>query len=118
MKKGIRFRRLMGTCVAAVLPGLALADAPSNMAVGEVEAILQFCAKTDPRVDIEKHLTVLTGKVSPGARSTTEYKQGYDLMSDVLAKVDRTQAVTACTPLAPTKDHDRRDDDRRDDHRR
>ncbi len=108
----------MGTCVAAALPCLAFADAPSNMAVGEVEAILQFCARADPRVDIEKHMTVLTGKVSPGARSTAEYKQGYDLMSDALAKVGGAQAVAACTPLAPTKDHDRRDDDRRDDRRR
>jgi hypothetical protein len=107
------FVRAMGTCMVAFLPGLSLADAPGNMAVGEVEAIVHFCAKIDPRVGVERHLTVLTGRISPGVRSTAEYKQGYDLVSDALVKVDKAQAVPACAPLASRRDHDRGDDDHR-----
>jgi len=62
-----------------------------HVAVGEVDAILKFCAKTDPRLaaSAERHLTVLTGVASPGARGTAQYKQGYDLVSDALAKVSK-----------------------------
>ena len=101
MSKGLKIP-LIGIWLAALLPCLALADAPSNVAVGEVDAILKFCAKTDPRLaaSAERHLTVLTGVASPGARGTAQYKQGYDLVSDALAKVSKPTALTACSVLA------------------
>jgi len=99
MNRGLKIPTLM---LAALLPCLALADAPSNVAVGGVDAILKFCAKTDPRLadKAEKQLTVLAGKASPGARGTAQYKQGYDLVNDALAKVSKPTALAACSALA------------------
>ncbi len=99
MNKGLKIPTLM---LAALLPCLALADAPGNAAVGKVDAILKFCAKTNPRLadNAEKQLTVLAGKASPGARGTAQYKQGYDLVSDALAKVSKPTALAACSALA------------------
>ena len=113
MNKGLKTATLIGTCLAALLPCLALADPPSNMAAGEIEAILKFCAKTDPRLekDVEVHLTLVTGKLPPGARGSAEYKQGYDLVSDALAKVAKTTAVSACSTLALPKDKREKDRD-------
>jgi len=101
MSKGLKIP-LIGIWLAALLPCLALADAPSNVAVGEVDAILKFCAKTDPRLaaNAEKQLTALAGKASLGARGTAQYKQGYDLVSDALAKVSKPTALAACSALA------------------
>jgi hypothetical protein len=100
--KGLKTHTLIGTCLAAVLPCLALADAPGNVALGEIDAILKFCAKTDPRLaaDVEKQLTALLGKASPGARGSTEYRQGFDLVSDALATVSNPTALAACSALA------------------
>jgi hypothetical protein len=100
MNKGLRISTLIG--LAALLPCVALADAPSNMAAGEVEAILKFCAETDGRLekDVEAHLTLVTGKLAPGARGSAEYKEGYDLVSDSLAKVAKPTALAACATLA------------------
>lgn len=94
--------RLLGTCLTATLPCLALADAPSNVAMGQVDAIVKFCIKSDPRLaeDAQEQLKALTGTVSAGARSSGEYRQGYDLVSDALAKIDRQTAVAACSSLA------------------
>jgi len=66
-----------------------------------VDAILKFCAKTDPRLaaSAERHLTVLTGVASP-EHGVRQYKQGYDLVSDALAKVSKPTALTACSVLA------------------
>jgi len=102
MNNGLKIPTLIGTCLAVLLPCLALADAPSNVAVGEVDAILKFCAKTDPRLaaNAERQLTVLAGKASPVARGTAEYKQGYDLVNDALAKVSKPTALAACSALA------------------
>jgi hypothetical protein len=57
---------------------------------------------TDPRLaaNAEKQLTVLTGNASPGARGSVQYKQGYDLVSDALAKVSKPTALAACSALA------------------
>jgi hypothetical protein len=97
-----KIHRLLGVCLTAALPCLALADAPSNVALGEVEAIVKFCSKTDPRLaeHAEKQLKALTGNVPAAARGE-EYQQGYDLVSDALAKIDRHTAVAACSSLAP-----------------
>jgi hypothetical protein len=102
MNKELKIPTLIGTWLAALLPCLALADAPSNVAVGEVDAILKFCAKNDPRLenDVDRYLTVLTGNASPGVRGTAQYKQGYDLVNDALVKVSVQTALAACSALA------------------
>jgi hypothetical protein len=102
MNNGLKIPTLIGTWLAVLLPCLVLADVPGNAVVGEVDAILKFCAKTDPRLaaNAEKQLTVLAGKASPGARGTPQYKQGYDLVNDALAKVSKPTALAACSALA------------------
>jgi hypothetical protein len=82
-----------------MLPCLASAHAPGNMALGEVDAILKFCARTDSRFEksVQELETALTSKASQGARGSAEYKQGYDLVSDALAKINTAQALATCT---------------------
>lgn len=108
--KGLRFHTMVIASVAVMAPCLALADAPANMALGEVDALLQFCGKTDSRFEqsAQKLQTALTGKAT---RGTAEYKQGHDLMSDALVKVSKTQALAACTQSLEPRKH--RDDDGR-----
>jgi hypothetical protein len=100
MKTGLRIRRVMAAYLLAALPSLALAGTPpnTNMAMGEVEGIIKFCIKTDPRLarDLEKQLTLLSGQLGAGARASAEYKQGYDLVNDALAKVATQTLVGAC----------------------
>ena len=97
--KGRKIRTLIGTCLAAALPGLALASPPSNVAVGQIDAILNFCAKAVPRLEksAQTYRTLLTHDASAGVRSTTAYKQGYQQISDALAKGNQAQAIAACT---------------------
>ena len=109
--KGLRFRILAITCLAVGLPCVALADAPSNMGVGQVEAILNFCAKGNPGLekDAKAFQTLLTGNVSPGVRSSAEYKRGYDLVTDELQKGNKAQLLAACAAglaLPKRGDHD------------
>lgn len=115
MIKGLKYSRVIGACLTVALPCLALADAPSNVALGEVEAIVKFCVRISPALEksAEEKLQLVTGKVSPGARGSSEYKQGYDLVSDALTKVNKAQALSACAALAPHKDHDHNGDGRR-----
>jgi len=107
--KGSRFHTMIIASLAVMAPCLAVADAPANMALGEVDALLQFCGKTDSRFEqsAQKLQTALTGKAT---RGTAEYKQGHDLMSAALAKVSKAQALAACTQSLEPRKH--RDDDR------
>jgi hypothetical protein len=108
MNKGLRIHRLIAACLTAALPCLALADAPSNVALGEVEGIVKYCVKINPGLakDAQTQLIVFTGRASPGARGSAEYKKGYDLVSDALTKVNRQYALAACASLALPKEHE------------
>ena len=98
--KGLKLRNLIGgfLVLAAVFPGAASANPLPNMAVGEIDAIVTFCSRLDPRLEAEaEHVrSALVGQLDPGARSSGEYRQGYDLVSDALARIDRKQALAAC----------------------
>ena len=105
METAIRARQLIGACLAAALPCLALAGPPPNtdMARGEIEGIIQFCIKSNPghAKDLEKEMTSLTSTLSPpGARGTAAYKQGYDLVTDALNKVGKQERVSSCASIA------------------
>jgi len=97
--KGRRIHTLLGTCLAAGLPCLALASPPSDVAVGEIDAILDFCAKAVPRLETNAQAwrTVLTHDASAGVRSSMAYTQGYQQVSDALAKGNQAQEIAACT---------------------
>jgi hypothetical protein len=76
------------------------------MAVGEVDAIVKYCGRLDPKLEDsgEKLLKAITAQGGAGARNSAEYRQGYDLVSDALAKVDPKQGLAACRNLAVQKD--------------
>jgi hypothetical protein len=123
MKTGMRIRRVMGAYLLAILPSLALAGTPpnTNMAMGEVEGIIKFCMKTDPRLakDLEKQLTLLSGQLGPGVRASAQYKQGYDLINDALTRVATPTLVAACGSIVaprivvPRRGHPERAHERR-----
>jgi len=96
---GRKIHTLIGTCLAAALPCLAVASPPGDVAVGQVDAILNFCAKAAPRLaqNAETWRTVLTHEASAGARSSGAYQQGYKQVSDALAKGNKAQEIAACT---------------------
>jgi hypothetical protein len=97
--KGHKIRTLIGACLAAALPGLALASPPSNAAVGQIDAILNFCAKAVPQLEksAQTYRTLLTHDASAGVRTTAAYRQGYDQVNDALAKGNQGQQIAACT---------------------
>lgn len=100
--------RMIGTCLVAALPCLASADAPGDMAAGEVDSILKFCARSDPRLEenAEKLRKLLARSFPPGAQSTAGYKQGYGLVTDALERADKTKVQAACTAgLSVSGDH-------------
>ena len=97
--KGRKIHTLIGTCLAAALPCLAVASPPSDVAVGQLDAILNFCARAVPRLEksTEAWRRALTREASRGARSSTAYKQGYQQISDALAKGNQAQEIATCT---------------------
>ena len=97
--KGRKIRTLIGTCLAAALPGLALASPPSNAAVGQIDAILNFCAKAVPRLEksAQTYRVLLTHDASAGVRSTAAYRQGYEQVNTALAKGNQALEIAACT---------------------
>ena len=114
MKTGMTIRGVIGGYLLAALPSLALAGTPpnTNMAMGEVEGIIKFCIKTEPRLttELEAQLTLLKGQLA-GARGTAGYKQGYDLINDALVKVARPQVVAACASIVvPRRKEEERSD--------
>ena len=98
-KKGLKVQVLISTSLAVLLPCLTQASAPSDMAVGEIDAILTFCARTDPRLEAnaESLKALVTGKAVAGARASAEYKQGYDLVSDALKNANPAEVSAACS---------------------
>jgi hypothetical protein len=94
---------LIGAGLVAALPGMAAADEPSNVMLGEAAAVLDFCAKTDTRLEdvAETYRKQLTREASPGARSSDEYRQGYDLITSAMAKFPKATVLAACWSVVP-----------------
>ena len=85
-----KIHRVTSACLAVALPCLALAGPPSpntDMAVGEVEELRK----------------VLTGKLDPGVRHSSEYQRGFDLISDALARTDKATLDAVCDQLTAKK---------------
>jgi hypothetical protein len=95
--KELKLRKLIGgfLVLAVAVPCVASAEPLPNMAAGEIDAIVTFCSRLDPRLEDEAG-HVRTTLVNQSARSSAEYRQGYDLVSDALARIDRKQALDAC----------------------
>ncbi|HYL03200.1 MAG TPA: hypothetical protein VEU54_07250 [Steroidobacteraceae bacterium] len=110
-KQGLKLHKVIGgfLALAAALPGAASANPLPDMAAGEIDAIVTFCSRLDPRLesDAERLRTVLLRETERGARSSAEYRQGYDLVSDALVQVERKQALAACGTLSGKPEHAR-----------
>jgi len=116
---GRKIHTLIGTCLAAALPCLAIASPPSDVAVGQLDAILNFCARAEPRLaeSTEAWRKALTREASRAARSSTAYKQGYQEISDALARGNQAQEIATCT-AGFTLPKEREDKEREDLHGR
>jgi hypothetical protein len=89
---------------ALVVPQLAPAKVPvPEQSLGQLESILDFCAKADPKTavkfqDVKKMLAGdATQEELAAARDKQEYKNNYQSTSEQLAKVPEEKAVKACS---------------------
>ena len=89
--------------------GLAVAECPSGSSLGQVDAILDYCAQIDPALAPQANAfkrLLLNGEP---ARETSkvlgsrDFHNSYDEIRDALAKVPKSQGIAACTStLGPT----------------
>ena len=100
----MKTHQILCLSAALLIPQLAGAKLPlPNDSLGKIEGILDFCAHADAQRASEyqerKKLIAddATDKEVAGARKTQEYKDGYQEMSDLLAKVPKEEAVEACS---------------------
>jgi hypothetical protein len=100
----MKIHRILCLGAALVIPQLALAKLPlPSDAFGKIEGTLDFCAQADPQSapTYQQAKKVVVGNASEKevaeARKTQEYKDGYQEISDELAKVPKEKAVQACS---------------------
>jgi predicted secreted protein len=87
-----------------MIPQFSMAKLPmSEESLGKIEGILDFCAQADPQgaSKYEERKKQIADDASEkevaDARKTQEYKDGYQGISDELAKVTKDKAVEACS---------------------
>jgi hypothetical protein len=100
----MKIRRLLCLSVVLVLPQLAVAKLPMpSNSFGKLEGILDFCANADPQAasKYQERKKLVAGDASEQevteARKTQEYNDGYQTISEELAKLPKEQAAKACT---------------------
>jgi tetrahydromethanopterin S-methyltransferase subunit A len=102
----------MLTCTVAALPLLVQADESKidGRALGATEAILNYCAKIDPKAAerYQQQIKLLVQGVPEAVlvevRSSEDYKQARESAEDSLTKVGEHDAKQACaSSVAPTK---------------
>lgn len=107
----MKMNRVVCLGMATALATFAVAEKPpvGNQGLGQVEAILEHCAKINPQAaakykDFGK---LLLGKASDKevaeVRKTEEYKEAHDSVSEALDKASKDEAIKACTELLETK---------------
>jgi hypothetical protein len=99
----MKIHRILCLATAIVIPQVALAKLPfTNDAFGKVEGTLDFCAQVDPqaapkyREQKKQIVRDVPEQEVAEARSTQEYKDGYEWVSTELSKVPKNKAVEAC----------------------
>ena len=99
----MKIHRIVCLAAAIVIPQFALAKLPfSNDAFGRVEGTLDFCVQADPQAapnyQAQKRQMVrdVPEQEVSEARSTQEYKDAYEWMSNELGKVPKDKAVQTC----------------------
>lgn len=106
----MKINRTLCLGAALAIPQMLLAKLPaSNDSFGKMESILDFCAQADSQgaSKYQERKKSLAGDASEKevaeARQTQEYKDGYQDVSDQLAKVPKDKAVKACTAFLEGK---------------
>ncbi len=116
-----KFHTVLGGTLVAMLPCFAAASPPSDAAVGQIDAILDFCVKAVPRLSSDAHTyrALFAGNGSSGSRSSKAYHEGYEQVSLALAKGNVAKETAACTVGLAHEHHDdsRRHDDDHKEHR-
>jgi hypothetical protein len=99
----MKVSRTLLLCAAIALPGLASANSEiSPQAVGIVQAVLDFCAKVDPKdaASFQAQGRKLTGGLSEhdlaSLRGTPEYQDAFAGISDALGKSAPKDAARTC----------------------
>jgi len=99
----VKLRVAVLLCAAALIPQLALADAPhTRLEVGMMQAVFDFCSKADPKNDkrFDQKARALLGNRNDHDRDDSqndvEFKRGYQIMESLLDKVRKADAVKGC----------------------
>jgi hypothetical protein len=102
----MRIHRIICLAAAMVLPQIALAKLPmTNDVFGKSEGTLDFCAQADPasapKYQARKKALVrdVPEKEVAEARTTKEYKDGYELVTGQLGSLPKDQAVAGCSAV-------------------
>jgi hypothetical protein len=94
-------------CAAALLPGLASAEAPGAQLLGGAQALVDFCSRVDPAQAQHfehKVLEVLGIAQAPkdileAARRDPEYSSAYKLFQSVFNQGDVADGKRACESI-------------------
>ncbi len=94
---------LIGALAIAPLALAKLSTTPQSL--GQVEGTLDFCSKLNPKSEVrykewgKMFVKDATAEELKKARSSNEYKEAYDSISEQLDKVSKEKAAEACTSL-------------------
>ena len=102
----------IGICMALTLPCVTLADAPGASAVAQIDAIVTFCSRIEPRLEKNARMfqALVTGITAPNVRSSAPYKQEFAATTAALAKADRHEVSAACVKTLSLPEADREDE--------
>jgi hypothetical protein len=103
--------RMLCLCAAISLPQFALAAESSlnKKSLGQVEGIVDFCAKVNPQIAKSKgtaapSVSKASQKDLDEARKSDEYKEAYDAITTALTDLPTEQVAEACSnAVAPKK---------------
>jgi hypothetical protein len=105
----VRIHFILCVCIPLVLPQVSLAKLPPKSSLGQVEGMLDFCARVDSQSAAkydEYKKALVQGEPEKDvaeARTSAEYKESYDAISDALSKEQKDDVVKACNSLLRKK---------------
>jgi hypothetical protein len=94
--QGLKLSVLIGS-VALVLPCLASASELDATLVGQLGGIGSYCSRLEQTPDgSEKFLQQFKRNFPAQTTSSAEFRNGYEAMSDALAKLPHSQGLALC----------------------
>lgn len=95
-KKGLIVRMFVGT-MALALPCLAGASGLDATLLGDLGAIGSYCSRLEAsHGGADAYLQALTRQFGEETTGSQEFRRAYDLMSDALGKLGRSQGLALC----------------------